>query len=267
MIFDWENWWAVEDAKAIDNSIQYFPIFLSYFRPFWEMGVDVDIIDMTCDLDKYEVVVAPLNYMYRKGYAERVRSFVEQGGCYVTTSWSGEVNDTDLVYLDRHPLEDVLGIVPEEMDVPDGYCENCVEYQDKKYRIEGICGLVHTKGAEVLASYQHDFYAGYPALTKNVYGKGEAYYIASVNEADFLRAFYREILQRKGLGCRMQITFPMGVTVNERKDPDRQLWFVQNFNREAAEVELLACYRNIETGEQLKGKITLQSFECIVLEK
>ncbi len=267
LIFDWENWWAVEDAKAIDNSIQYFPIFLSYFRPFWEMGVDVDIIDMTCDLDKYEIVVAPLNYMYRKGYAERVRSFVEQGGCYVTTSWSGEVNDTDLVYLDRHPLEDVLGIVPEEMDVPDGYCENCVEYQDKKYRIEGICGLVHTKGAEVLASYQHDFYAGYPALTKNVYGKGEAYYIASVNEADFLRAFYREILQRKGLGCRMQITFPMGVTVNERKDPNRQLWFVQNFNREAAEVELLACYRNIETGEQLKGKITLQSFECIVLEK
>ena len=74
MIFDWENWWAVEDAYAIDNNIQYLPIFLAYFRPLWEMGVDVDIIDMTCDLDQYEVVIAPLNYMYREGCAERVRS-------------------------------------------------------------------------------------------------------------------------------------------------------------------------------------------------
>ncbi len=266
MIFDWENWWAVEDAYAIDNNIQYLPIFLAYFRPLWEMGVDVDIIDMTCDLDQYEVVIAPLNYMYREGCAERVKNFVARGGCYITTCWSGEVNDTDLVYLDKHPLEDVLGIVPEEMDVPDGYCENSIVYQGKDYRIQGICGLVHTKSAEALAMYQRDFYAGYPALTRNTYDNGEAYYIASMNEESFLRDFYHEILQKRGLGCSLQIKLPKGVTVNERRNSERKLWFLQNFNREEVEVELLDTYRNIETGECLSGKITMRSFECMILE-
>lgn len=42
--------------------------------------------------------------------------------------------------------------------------------------------------------------------------------------------------------------FPMGVTVNERRADDRSLWFLQNFNRTAADVEFLSAYTNIETG-------------------
>lgn len=267
LIFDWENWWAVEDAYAVDNHIQYQRVFLEYFRPLWEMGVDVDIVDMDCKLDSYSVVIAPLNYLYRKGYADSVQQYVEQGGCYVTTCWSGEVDDTDLVYLEKHPLEEVLGIAPEEMDVPDGYCENSLQYQGQTYQITGLCGLVHAKSAEVLAEYQHDFYAGYPALTRNIYGKGEAYYIASMNEMDFLRAFYQELLHKKGLECRLNVKFPMGVTVNERRADDRSLWFLQNFNRTAADVEFLSAYTNIETGEVLEGKVTMGAFECMILEE
>ncbi len=260
MIFDWENWWAVEDAHAIDNHIQYQRVFLEYFRPLWELGIDVDILDMDCGLDSYSVVVAPLNYLYRKGYADRVRQ-------YVTTCWSGEVDDTDLVYLGKHPLEDVLGIAPEEIDVPDGYCENSVQYQGQSYKVTGLCGLVHAKSAEVLAQYEHDFYAGYPAFTRNNYGKGEAYYIASANEMDFLRTFYKTLLREKGLECRLNVKFPMGVTVNERRTKDKSLWFLQNFNRTAADVAFLEAYTNIETGEVLEGKVTMEAFECLILEK
>ena len=39
MIFDWENWWAVEDAYAVDNHIQYQRVFLEYFRPLWELSL------------------------------------------------------------------------------------------------------------------------------------------------------------------------------------------------------------------------------------
>lgn len=166
MVFDWENWWAVNDACAVDNRLDYRETFLDFFRPLWELGVDVDMVDMEGELDDYSVVIAPLNYMYKKGYAEKVRAFVKQGGCYVTTCWSGEVDDSDLTYTGAHPLEDVLGIRTEEIDVPAGYCDNSVRYQGADYRITGLCGLVHAKGAKVLAEYQNDFYKGYPALTK-----------------------------------------------------------------------------------------------------
>ncbi|MDE5823761.1 MAG: beta-galactosidase trimerization domain-containing protein, partial [Lachnospiraceae bacterium] len=271
MVFDWENWWAMEDAKAVDNNLNYQTVFLDFFRPLWELGVDVDMVDMEGELELYSVVVAPLNYMYKKGYVEKVRAFVKQGGCYITTCWSGEVDDSDLTYTGAHPLEDVLGIRTEEIDVPDGYCENSVRYQGADYRITGLCGLVHAKGAEVLAEYQQDFYRGYPALTRNTYGSGEAYYIASLNEQSFLKDFYSEILNGKGLGCGLQVRLTQGVTVNERSKPvgengeTEKVWFLQNFNREAEVVELLERYENVETGETLSGKIELQSFECVVL--
>ena len=107
MVFDWENWWAVQNAYAVDNDLDYLETFLDFFRPLWEMGIDVDMVDMEGALDPYSVVIAPLNYMYRKGYAERVRAFVSRGGCYITTCWSGEVDDSDLTFTGAHPLEDV----------------------------------------------------------------------------------------------------------------------------------------------------------------
>ncbi len=38
---------------------------------------------------------------------------------------------------------------------------------------------MHSEGAEVLATYESDFYAGMPAVTKNSYGKGHVYYVAT----------------------------------------------------------------------------------------
>lgn len=271
IVFDWENWWAMEDACAVDRRLKYPQVFVDFFRPLWELGIDVDMVDMEGELDAYRVVIAPLNYLYREGYAEKVRGYVKQGGCYITTCWSGEVNETDLVYTGSHPLEDVLGIRTEEIDVPDGYCENYIRYQGVDYRITGLCGLVHAKGAEVLAEYQNDFYKGYPALTRNAYGEGEAYYIASLNERRFLTDFYSGLLKDKGIGCGLQVKLTQGVVVNERSksagehDREEKVWFLQNFNREAAVVELLGRYENVETGETLTGEVTLEAFACVVL--
>lgn len=273
MIFDWENWWALEEVQAADADISYQQIFADFFRPLWELGIDVDMIDMEGEMEPYDVVIAPLNYMYRKGYEEKVRSFVKQGDCYITTCWSGEADDSDLVYTGGHPLEDVLGIRPEEIDVPAGYCENRVAYRGRDYKITGLCGLVHGAGAQVLAEYKQDFYKGYPALTKNSYGEGMAYYIASLNESEFLSEFYKDILADRGIKCGLQVRRSKGVIVNERsrivkeKGKAEKLWFLQNFNREATTVELLEEYKKADTGEIMMGIITMEPFECMVLIK
>jgi beta-galactosidase len=82
---------------------------------------------------------------------------------------------------------------------------------------------------------------------------------------------YGEILKEKGLGCGLQVRLTEGVTVNERSGETddsgqtRKIWFLQNFNRGPASVELLACYENVETGEKMTGKIELPPFACVVL--
>ena len=90
-----------------------------HYRAFWQRGIPVDIIDMDQDLSRYKLVVAPMLYMLRPGVDARIAEFVRNGGCFVTTYWSGIVDENDLVILGGWPggqLRQVLGLWAEEID-------------------------------------------------------------------------------------------------------------------------------------------------------
>ena len=78
----------------------------------------MDVIDMTCELDKYKVLALPMVYMFKEGFAKKIRAFVENGGTLITSYWSGIADDTDRCYLEGtpHGLMDVLGIRSTEID-------------------------------------------------------------------------------------------------------------------------------------------------------
>ena len=275
LIFDWENWWAVEDVQAVSNHIDYLDTVLRYFRPFWNRGIDVDIINMDGDLIGYSLVVAPMNYMYRGNYMEHVRDFVKKGGTYVTTYWSGEVDGSDLCFLKSHPLSDVLGIEPEEIDAPVGQWRNMVSYQGKEYQVEGLTAILHTTTAKALAVYEKDFYKGSPAVTENHFGEGDAYFIASENEDAFHEEFFDNLFGKLHLESGFGANLPAGVTVTVRKKTDEKMqpdniqaavWFLQNFRAEEVQVTIEKSYIDIETGEQVTGTIVLEPYMCRILE-
>ena len=200
IIFDWENWWAVEDTQGPRLDLDYVECVLSHYRTFWEKGIEADLIGMDEKLDGYQLVAAPLNYMYKSGYAEKVRKFVADGGTFVTTYFSGMVDDTDLCFIGHHPLEDVLGVVQEEIDAPSEEFENQFAYNGTEYPARRMCEIVHAKeGTEVLSVYEQDFYAGCPVVTRNTFGKGTAYYLAAESDLAFLRAFYGAVFKSIGL--------------------------------------------------------------------
>ena len=64
-----------------------------------------------CIRDRYKIVVAPMLYMFRAGFEEKVRKFVENGGTFIMTYWSGVVDENDLCVLGGTPggLMDVMG--------------------------------------------------------------------------------------------------------------------------------------------------------------
>ncbi len=264
MIFDWENWWAVEDVCGVEK-LDYKNLFCKYFYPFWEMGVNVDIQNMEGDFSDYQIIIAPYNYMYQKGYADKIREFVKNGGCYVTTCWSGEADDTDLCFLQAHPLRDVLGIRTEETDACGAAWDNQVSYCGVSYQVTGLRGIIHRETAEVKAYYEKDFYKGFPALTRNAYGKGCAYYIAAETEIAFLKKFYQNLLEEEGAGAGFAGKLPEGVTVSCRNDEKKKLWFLQNYNRREAVVILYKKYFDIELQKDVEGTIEMQPFSCDIL--
>ena len=271
IIFDWENWWAVEDTQGPRLDLDYVECVLSHYRAFWEKGIEADLIGMDDKLDGYQLVAAPLNYMYKSGYAEKVREFVAGGGTFVTTYFSGMVNDTDLCFVGHHPLEDVLGVVQEEIDAPSEDFENQFSYGDAEYPARRMCEVVHAKeGTEVLSVYERDFYAGCPVVTRNHFGKGEAYYLAAESDISFLRAFYGDMFKRAGLKNALGTELPYGVTVTERAGTDgdgRDLVFVLNFKNEPVCVGGAGKWTDAESGAVYEGRLELGAFQCVVLER
>ena len=134
---------------------------------------------MDCDISKYDLVVAPMLYMVRPKVAERINEFVKKGGTFVTTYWSGIVDENDLCFLGGFPgpLREVTGIWSEEIDSLYDNETNQVEFiaNNKEnlkgtYEVKDYCDLIHAETAEVLAVYKKDFYADMPAVTVNKYG-------------------------------------------------------------------------------------------------
>jgi beta-galactosidase len=278
IIFDWENRWAVEDAIGLGENVKYVETCLAQYRPFWERGVPVDVIDQTVELDRYQLVIAPMLYMLRGGIAEGIERFVASGGTFVATYWSGIVDESDLCYLGGFPgggLRPILGIWDEELDVLQPFDENTVVLGrdnalglEGEYRARELCTLVHAEGAQVLGSYGGDFYAGRPALTVNPYGRGQAFYMASRNEDAFLDAFYGQLISQLNLKRVLHADLPPGMTAQMRTDGEREFVFLMNFNPTSDVLDLGSeSYVDRLTGNGVTGKISVPGYGCLVLER
>lgn len=273
VVFDWENRWALEDAQGPRNQGLFYKeaVEKSYYA-FRKQGLDVDVIDMEQDFSEYQILAAPMLYMFKKGFPERVRQFVEDGGQFILTYWSGIVDETDLCYLGGtpHGLMDVMGLRSTEIDaLYDGEENTAVPVEDnevglkKIWKCSNLCDLIKVSTADVIAVYGSDFYQGMPAFTKNSYGKGNAYYICADFEQGFYDDIYRKIAKTANVKGALE-EIPEGVEVTTRYSVEYQYLFVQNFNRHAVEMAL-----PIDEMEVLLGNyngISIESLETVVLK-
>ncbi|MEX2606665.1 MAG: beta-galactosidase trimerization domain-containing protein, partial [Kiritimatiellia bacterium] len=277
ILFDWENRWAIDEISGLHRERKDYPeTCTSHYRPFWSAGVACDVISEDCDLSRYKLLIAPMLYMVRPGVAERITEFVHNGGVLVTTYLSGMVDENDLCFLNGFPgpLRELLGMWAEETDVL--YETDDVHISENgtmpglsgDYSAEVFCDLIHVEeGAEVLATYANQFYAGRPALTVNPFGKGKAYYIASRNEPRFHADFYRGLIDELGLRRALDMDLPDGVTAQIRTDGEREFIFLLGFNRESVELDLgETCYQDLLRGGELSGRFELPAYTGLVLE-
>ncbi|MBD2871568.1 beta-galactosidase [Paenibacillus sp. IB182493] len=278
LIYDWENRWAVKDSQGPRNGgLHYEETAKRHYRPFWDLGVPVDVIDSECAFDSYKLIVAPMLYMVRPGVGERIERFVENGGTFVATYWSGIVDENDLCFLNGFPgpMRKTLGIWSEEIDSLHDHDSNRVVMNDGnalglsgEYSARELCDLIHLEGAEALAVYGEDFYAGRPALTINKLGKGKAYYIASRNEAAFTNALLARIVEQEGIKRVLDSELPPGVTAQLRTDGDSDYVFVSNFGAEAASLKLDGRrYSDLLSGVDLEGTLALDAYSCRILKR
>jgi len=246
VVLDWPNRWALTDMKGLlQTKTGYVDTVVEHYAAFWRHGVPVDVIDSALvaqpgRLDPYRVLVAPMLYMLRPGVAEAVNAFVERGGTFVATYATGYVDESDLTVLGGFPgpLRATLGVWCEEIDALYDDDRNSISWNGQSYPAFGFCEIVHAEGAQILGTYETDFYAGTPAVTVNTRGDGRAYFIAARTGADFLDAFYRTVVAETGVERALDAELPSGVTAQVRSDGQTDYIFVLNFTPAEQRVDL-----------------------------
>lgn len=279
LIYDWENRWGIENSRrcaAGETNTQYPRICQDHYRGPFRQGVSVDVIGMEDDFAGYSLLIAPMLYTLLPGVAERIINFVEQGGTFVTTYFSGMCDENDQTFLGGFPgpLRNLLGLWAEEIDVLPSDRRNHLVMKDGaldgvsgSWEIDTLCELIHAESAEVLGTYGDDWYAGRPALTVNTHGRGKAYYIAGRMEIPFLETFYAKLLRDINAPRALDAPLPDGVAVSRRTNGREDFVFVMNFLDRPVGVELgqTTAFTCMETGESIAGKLDLPPYATAIL--
>jgi beta-galactosidase len=263
IVYDWENRWAVELSSGPSAGLQYVDEVHKYYDALYKLNIQVDMVPEDADFSKYDLVIAPVLYMVKPGFATKVESFVQAGGSFLTTFFSGIVNENDLVTLGGYPgeLRSVLGIWSEEIDAlfPDQRNQVVIKAQNgalkDSYSCGLLCDLIHVEGAEVIAEYGQDFYKGMPAITKNQFGAGQAWYVATSPEPALLQDLLANICNEKAI--QSVLNTPTGVEVSRRSKDGKSFLFLLNHNSEEAVVDITSEVEDLLTGEKLSGSIKL----------
>jgi beta-galactosidase len=277
IIYDFENEWVLNYAQLPRNVGEtYQETCQSHYQSLWQHGTSIDIIHAEADLSAYRIVIAPMLYMLRPGVAERIEAFVLAGGIFVTTYLSGYVNESDLCFIGGYPpaLRRTLGIYSEELDtltdVQTGSLAACADnglQLQGQYQTHHFAELVQMETAQILAEYSADFYKGYPALTVNSHGNGQAFYIAARTDARFLSDFYTAILKRAGVENDLPLVVPQDVSIQVRANDSQRFIFLMNFSDQEREVGLKTVLTDVVNEKAVKQSIVLPPYGFSVLRQ
>lgn len=260
ILFDWDNWWAVEYSAGPSCELKYIDEVLKYYTALHERNISVDIISVDDELNKYKIVIAPILYMIKGNYDEKIREYVHKGGTFITTFFSGIVNENDLVVTGGYPgkLRDIMGIWVEEIDALPKGTENTFTFDNIKYPATLLCDIMHLEGAEALSFYESDFYQNTPCITKNCFGDGFAYYVGTRSDSKFYNEFLKTICNERNIKPVWET--PHDVEVTKRMKDGRSYTFLLNHSNEIKTIYSENSYVD------LLSRITYQKGQEIILK-
>ncbi|EPH61601.1 putative beta-galactosidase GanA [Enterococcus casseliflavus 14-MB-W-14] len=270
VIFDWDNYWALEYTSGPTVDLKYVEQIHRYYRYFYEQNIAVDLVPVDADLSKYKLVAAPVLYMIKEGMQERLTDFVMQGGALLTTYMSGIVDQSDNVHLGGYPgpLRELAGIWVEEIDALAPEQSNGVSLvnEDLSGTSNLVSDLIHLENAEALAHYTSNFYAGMPAVTKNTFGDGIVYYFGGQLEDQLQDQLFKTIVEESDITPVIEEATKLEIAC--RENAEAKFFVIINFHEEAQPLpEMFVGKTDLLTGKVLSSEMMLTQYTTYIVKE
>ncbi|GAA2235732.1 beta-galactosidase [Herbiconiux moechotypicola] len=226
LVFGWEAWWITDLDSHPTAELRYLEQVHRAYEALRASGVTVDVVAPGAPLDDYRLVVVPALHSVSDTVAERLERFVAEGGHAVITFFSGVTDEVDRVRTGGYPgaFRELLGVSTEEFFPL--HAGETVRLDDGS-TADIWTERLHPRGAEVLASYLDGPLPGTPAVTRNAFGDGTAWYLATNLDSAALTRTLREATARAGVALNPAL-FDTELEVVRRSGPQGDYLFVIN---------------------------------------
>jgi beta-galactosidase len=180
---DYESRWAIDWQKHTEKYDQ-FTLLKSYYQALRKLSQSIDIVSPDAPLEAYKLVVAPDLNIISKERANRLASYVRNGGHLVLGPRSGLKDEYNSQLTIRQPgyLAEELGGRVEQFYVLENDVPVRGEWGAGKASIWAEYMKVVSPDAEVLVRYGHSngWLDGQPAVVTHRAGKGRITYIGTL---------------------------------------------------------------------------------------
>jgi beta-galactosidase len=265
---DWNNWWALELDSKPSSDLKLQAQLYSYYKPLFERNITVDFAHPESDLSRYKLVVAPNLYLTNDISAKNINQYVENGGTLLMSFFSGIVDENEHIRLGGYPapFRDMLGLVIEEyVPYSETQSNTLCTTDGRQFSCSFWSDVIHLNTAQALATFEQDYYAGGPAITRNRFGKGTAYYVSTVPDQSGMDWLLDEICKTAHVKSAVP-NIPAAVEVLQRANEKASWLFLLNHSTDKVIVSLEQSGLDLLTDTEAKDSIELQPTSIAIIQ-
>ncbi|WP_327719682.1 beta-galactosidase [Streptomyces sp. NBC_00490] len=256
VLHDWHSWWAGAHEGRLSTQVDYAQVLTAWHRALWEAHLATDFAHPEHDLSAYKLVVVPQLYSLSDAAIDNLLAYTRQGGTLVAGFLTGIADEDDRVRpggMDGR-LRELFGIrtLHEWWPLDAGEEVECDGFRGTLWSEE----IEKDADATAEAVFKGGELDGLPAVLR----KGRARYLATLPEAERLRALLAQFASEAGVRPVLD-RLPAGVEAVRRGD----LLFVLNHSRESVTVEVPGTHHDLLTGTTVTDELTLDRYGVVVL--
>ena len=193
------KWFGIQATAAGNDGIGYNDVVRWIYDALYQMNVECDFIwPESENLNQYKAIFVPALYAAPDELLQKLNRYVADGGNLVATFKTAFANENVKVSheVQPHILNNCFGVEYHQFTFPKNVgLKGTIVGENPEAEAKIFMELLISKGAEVLAHYDHYNWKEYAAITKNHYGRGTAVYLGCMTDQATLKAVMKDILQ------------------------------------------------------------------------
>jgi beta-galactosidase len=182
--------------------------------------------------------------------------------------FSGIVDENEQIRLGGYPasFRELFGVAVEEFAPYAEAQSNTFRTDDgRQFQCSFWSDIIRLERAQALGTYEQDYYAGAPAITRNTFGKGTAYYVGTVPEWSGMDWLLERVCDAAGIQP-VLANAPAGVELLRRTNGKLSWLFILNHSAQKVTVPIEQNGLDLLTSRQVNGEVEIDPAGVAVIQ-